>query len=219
MTERWRLAIGKELYDIEADPGQERNMYERHPDLTARLTARYDELWAEIEPAFADISEIPLGHPRANPTALNYHDCIGRHAGWYQNSIRQLGKMIDEPGERRAPFWPVEVVTDREFAIELRRSPMELDTPIGADVPPGSDVPGQRAYRTAQGQGFAAVEARLAIGDLQLQYDVDPEATEVVFRARLKQGSYRLSASFLDSGQKSLDAFYVYVTKLDGPTA
>ncbi len=215
MTERWRLVNGKELYDIEADPGQERNVYERHPEVTARLTAHYDKLWAEFEPIFAEISEIPLGHQRANPTALNYHDCIGRHDGWFQDSIRQLRNMIDAPGKRRSPFWPVEVVTDGEYAIELRRWPMELDAPIRADVPPGSDVPGPLAHRTAKGQGFPAVEARLAIGDLHLKQDVGSEATGVVFRATLKKGSYRLSAAFLDSRQNSLDAFYIYVTKLE----
>ena len=37
MTERWRLIDGKELYDIQADPGQTTDIAARHPEAVAHL--------------------------------------------------------------------------------------------------------------------------------------------------------------------------------------
>ena len=38
MSERWRLIDGKELYDIDADPGQKNNVFDEHPEVVERLT-------------------------------------------------------------------------------------------------------------------------------------------------------------------------------------
>ena len=47
LTERWRLVEGTELYDINADPGQTKDVHAEHLDIVAWLTKRYDELCSE----------------------------------------------------------------------------------------------------------------------------------------------------------------------------
>ncbi|MBC8877031.1 MAG: arylsulfatase, partial [Planctomycetes bacterium] len=39
MTERWRLVGGRELYDVDQDPGQNRNVAADHPEVVRRLRA------------------------------------------------------------------------------------------------------------------------------------------------------------------------------------
>jgi len=214
MSERWRLVNGKELYDINTDPGQKSNVYAEHPDVVGRLGAWYDALWAEIEPTLKDVAEIPLGHPRAPAVALNYHDCIGRHKFWFQNDIRNIKTKIAPPGSKRPrAFWPVQVVAEGEYTIELRRWPKELDAAIHADVPPGAKVYGRPAHRSTPGVGFPAVKAYLTIGGQRLTQTVSKDDAGVTFRVKLSKGSHRLSATFVDAEGSSLDVFFVYVTE------
>jgi arylsulfatase B len=222
MSERWRLVDGKELYDINNDPGQKRNVYEEHPDVVQKLTAWYDELWGELEPTFEDIAEIPIGDPAAKDVTLNYHDCIGRHMFWFQDGIRNLkgsfrGKATDlfDAADSKRPdaFWPINVVTEGEYTIELRRYPRERDAAISKNIPSGAPVYGETAHRTKQGIGFPASKARLSIGDQEEISGVAKDAKTATFRMDLPKGSQRLSAKFVAADGTSLDAFYVYARK------
>ena len=216
MSQRWRLIEGKELYDIDADPGQKTNVFDKHPEVVQRLTRYYDGLWDELQPSFKNVPRIPLTAPGGKTVALNYHDCIGRHSGWFQNEMRQIKKRIDPPGSKRAPaFWPVDAVTGGEYRIELRRWPVELDRPIHADIPPGAPVYNEASHRSHPGQGFPAVKAVLTIGDQQLTTSVNEQTKAAVFQARLTAGSHRISAKFFDAQGRSLDVFYVYVKEMD----
>jgi len=232
MSQRWRLIEGKELYDIDADPGQKKNVFGRHPQVVAKLSAWYDDLWQELEPAFEDVPEIPLGDKAVGTVALNYHDCIGRHQFWFQNSIRSLnsgrfrGKpvsMIDSPErarKRAAAFWPVKVVAEGEYVIELRRWPREVDAAISADLPSGELVYGQPSHRSIKGIGFPATQAELSVGDQKRSVAIAKNDVAARFRTKLTKGSHRLSARFVAAGGRSLDAFYVYVSKaVDEPTS
>jgi arylsulfatase A-like enzyme len=216
MSERWRLIEGKELYDIDADPGQKDNIYAEHPEVVERLSRYYDGLWEELQPSFKNVPRIPLTVPGHKTVALNYHDCMGRHFGWFQNEMRQITKRIDKPQSKRPPaFWPVSVMADGEYRFELRRWPVEVDRPIHADLPPGGLVYGAKAARSVAGMGFSAVEASLTIGDRKLTASVDEQTKAAVFRAKMTAGSHRISAKFHDAQGRSLDVFYVYVNKMD----
>ncbi len=215
LSQRWRLVGGKELFDIDADPGQGKNVFAEHPEVVERLSTYYDALWAQIEPTLADVAEIPLGDPRARSVALAYYDCMGWHKFWFQDGIRSIKNKIDPPDSKRRAFWPVNVVTAGEYTVELRRWPQELNAAIHADVPPGENVYGRPARRSVPGTGFPAVEARLGIGEQQRRMAVRGEDLGATFRVKLSTGSYRLSARFLDAKGRSLDAFFVYVRKLE----
>lgn len=222
MSERWRVVEGSELYDIDADPSQKNNVFNEHPQVVERLSSWYDQLWNELEPTFKNVPEIPLGVDAAGTVMLNYHDCIGRHMFWFQDGIRSLqakygGKtnsLIDPPGsERRSAFWPVDIVADGEYTIELRRWPRELDAAISADIPPSDSVYGQPSHRTTKGVGFPAAKAQLSIGDKQQSVVVTKDAVAAEFRMKLAKGSDRLSARFIAADGRSLDSFYVYIRK------
>ena len=214
LSEHWRLVGGTELYDIDADPGQARNVRDDHAQVVARLSAWYDALWDDLEPMFGDVAEIPLGDKSAEAVVLNYHDCIGRHKFWFQSDVRSISNWIDQPDSRRHPaFWPICVVSAGEYTIELRRWPVEANTAIRANLPAGDRVYGRRAHRTTPGIGFPAVEARLTIGEQAVVQDVNTSAAGVTFRVKLSKGSRRLSTRFVDAQARSLDVFYVYITR------
>ncbi len=224
MSERWRLVDGKELYDIDADPGQKNNVFAQHPEVVQTLSGWYDKLWDDLEPSFEDIPRIVLGEPVHESVTLNYHDCVGRHRLWFQNGIRDLirgrfrGKpvsMIDSAQSKRSSaFWPVDVVTGGEYRIELRRWPVEIDHPIHADLPSGPPVYGEKSHRSTPGVGFPAVKAVLTIDGRELTMPVDKATKAAVFETGIAAGRHRVSGKFFAEDGRSLDAFYVHATKV-----
>ncbi|HVW03311.1 MAG TPA: arylsulfatase, partial [Planctomycetaceae bacterium] len=47
---RWRLVHGKELYDLETDPGQAKDVASEHADIVSKLRQHYEQWWAGVEP-------------------------------------------------------------------------------------------------------------------------------------------------------------------------
>src|SRR5690606_3640338 len=89
MSGPWRLVNGRELYHIRQDPGQQTDVAADHPQQVARLRAFYDRWWAELEPTFAQTTEIPLGHPAHPVVSLTGHDWIQEELPpWNQQHIR-----------------------------------------------------------------------------------------------------------------------------------
>ena len=78
MTDQWRLVNGKELFDINADPGQKNNLAKQHPAVVSRLAKFYEAWWQELVPTFGQPTAIYIGHPRH--AHLPRLDCRWQHA-------------------------------------------------------------------------------------------------------------------------------------------
>ncbi|MCR9243927.1 MAG: arylsulfatase [bacterium] len=184
MTERWRLVNGKELFDMLADPGQEQDVAESHPEVVRTLTAEYDDWWDSLAPAIARTVHIGLGSEAEPTTVLHSHDWqrIGRGGcPWHQNQIKR-GAMLH--GQ-----WFVDVERAGTFEIELRRWPRHLERAIEA--------------RTA----------RLRIGDREHEQTIPADATHATFTVELPPGKTTLRSILEQPDGKSRGAYFVYVTR------
>ena len=209
MTSRWRLINGRELFDIQQDPGQISDVASGHPDVVEHLRKFYEAWWNELEPTFADETPIFLGHPRANPARLTSHDWITTESTpWNQAHIRQA---LNGPGN--TGFWNVNVVEDGEYVVQLRRWPLELNQPLGAAIPAGDPVPGEKAYRNTPGKSVKPVRAKLSIGGQQLAQDISADQLDATFQLSLKAGRTQLTAYFETADGDIYGAYYVYVTR------
>ncbi|MCE9606056.1 MAG: sulfatase-like hydrolase/transferase [Planctomycetia bacterium] len=85
-----------ELYDLQADPGESRNLAGEHPDVVRRLATAYDAWWAEVIPATVE-NERAVG-PAINPFHALYYAQFGGGPA---------GKSADPPQPAAAPK-PVE---------------------------------------------------------------------------------------------------------------
>lgn len=72
---RFRLINNTELYDIQADPAEKRNVIADHPDVVAAMRAAYDQWWQEILPALEN--EDAVG-PAVNPFKELYWKQFGK---------------------------------------------------------------------------------------------------------------------------------------------
>ncbi len=70
---RWRL-VGLELFDMQADPGQERNVFSEHPEEAQRLLAAYGKWWEEVLPAVREPVRYVIGSEACPAVKLTAHD-------------------------------------------------------------------------------------------------------------------------------------------------
>lgn len=233
MSAQWRLVNGQELYDINADPGQQKNVIAAYPEQAAKMRAFYDAWWEELEPTFALTTEIHIGHPEHPVVDLTGHDWIQEAMPpWNQQHIRQAdgyalaqiqatqGKQ-PQPASKNPPksvhrgHWAVKAITAGRYEIRLRRWPREADHPINAALTAGDDVPGAtKAYRSHAGLAIPAVTATLRLDDRYLETKpVEPGAKSIAFTTTLSAGSHRLAPVFTSGNGQEVGAYYSTITK------
>ncbi len=212
MTSRWRLNNGNELYDMDIDPGQKKNVAASNPKVVERLTKFYDDWWAELLPTFKQDVAIHLGADSGNPATLTCHDWITTGSTpWNQSHVRAA-----LTGKANTGFWNVNVVQDGKYEVRVRRWPVESGAAIDQELPPGADVPGQTPYRAKPGKAVPAVRATLTIGDETWESDrISSGDHETVFNVSLKAGKTRLSSLFITADGTEYGGYYAYVKRLN----
>lgn len=209
MTSRWRLINGKELYDMQSDPGQQANVVAEHPDVVTRLTGVYDSWWDELLPTFSNDTAIYVGHSRDNPARLTSHDWITTGSTpWHQGHIRKGINSKSNLGH-----WNVKFVEAGEYTFRLRRWPAEVNAAIDAPLPPGSDVPGVRALRTEPGKVVPAAKATVTVGDLTKSVSVKSGDAEATIHLQVPAGKAKLTTTFETADGETYGAFYAYIEK------
>jgi arylsulfatase B len=222
MSGPWRLVNGKELYDVCADPGQQKNIAAANADRVRAMTSFYDAWWAELEPTFSETAEFHVGHPDHPVVSLTAHDWLqSETTPWNQRQIRQADGYAAGAarkagnGKGHRGHWGIKVLAGGRYTISLRRWPVEADHPITAGLPAGSDVPGaQKAFRAHEGRAapFATAALRLD-GRTVATCRIPDGATHVDFDCDLTEGSHALSPVFIDASGNELGAYYTVVTK------
>ena len=121
----WRLIEGENLYHLKDDPGQLRNIADKHPEVVAELRAIYDKHWQSISSEMTPAS-YDLGNPAENPTHLCSQDWFLPQGNppWNFGEINQL-KKITGP-------WNVNVVKAGTYKFTLRQFPEVADKPLVA---------------------------------------------------------------------------------------
>jgi hypothetical protein len=125
MTERWRLVEGKELYDIQTDPGQQSDIASQHPEVVKQLREDYEQWWASLTPVFDDVVRFDLGGAE-NPTTLMSHDWLmpeGETSAWHHNHVRN-NALINGP-------FMVNIVKAGRYRVTPMRWPEYVDQPSG----------------------------------------------------------------------------------------
>jgi arylsulfatase B len=192
MSERWRLLENKLLFDIDADPGQEKNVAAEHPEVVARLSKAYDKMWAEMEPGFAEPTFVTVGTPYENPAVLTCHDWRGDiSAGQVPWNQRHIVEGINSNG-----YWTANFAKSGKYRFRLRRWPPEIDWTI---------------HFLAEDSKFNM--AKLQIDKKQYETKIYREEAEVVFELDVKKGLHDLK-TFFCIGEKEVRGAYYLVVEL-----
>ncbi|NLE36976.1 MAG: arylsulfatase [Pirellulaceae bacterium] len=199
---KWRLLHGNELYNVESDPHQDRNVFDEHPEIVARLRKHYDQWWAAVEPTLDTFQPSVVGADEQNPTRL----CASEWADVFLDQGVQVRRGLERNGT-----WHIEVERPGRYEIALCRWPREAETALTASAPPhvGKDC------FFARGKALPIARARLRVAEHEVEKEVRLKDREAIFTLELPKGKTTLRSSFEDKNGKELcGAYYVYVKRL-----
>ena len=202
---RWRLLEGAVLYNLETDPMQEVDVFDRHPDVASHMTKSLDRWWQGVEEAANAVQSLFVGSPRENPVLLTA--CEWRDV--FLDQQRQL-----RFGEQKNSFWHLEVVRAGRYRFALRRWPQESGRKLQEGCPATRVTDGW----LEEGAALPITRARLMVDGDWHSCPVGPGDTEAVFEIPLAAGPKILHTWFDDPRLQPLcGAYHVEVTFL-GPS-
>lgn len=206
MTQRWRLIKGYELYDMERDPGQTRNVAGYYPTTVRQLREEYNQWWDEISTEFDDYHELVLGADNI-PDELTAHDwhTVEAVPPWHQQQIRAEAEING--------YWVVSVESEGTYEFRLHRWPVETAAALGDSLPPGDSIPGGDPY--PEGRALNIIWAKMQYGDMVDSAQINPKERYAKFTFYLSPGESRLKTWFREADGTERGAYYVYVKKIE----
>jgi arylsulfatase len=69
-SQRYRLIDHKQLYDMEKDPRQKRNIAQSHPDVVKKMRSAYDAWWDKVRPLMIN-EDVPCA--KEHPIDIEYY--------------------------------------------------------------------------------------------------------------------------------------------------
>jgi arylsulfatase A-like enzyme len=154
-----------QLYDVETDPGQEKDIAKEHPDIVQELAAKYDAWFADISSAGLRRYPLPVGHAEQNPVELHapqaYYDMPLAFANgpgfandWLTGWTDTQAKVSFEIEVVTAGDYEVELAygatADTTLRLSLGTLTMETRLPVAeaSEIPlPHRDAEGKARYR------------------------------------------------------------------------
>jgi arylsulfatase A-like enzyme len=202
---QWRLQKGTELYDLEADRAQTKNVAAQNPEVVARMRAFYDAWWAKLEPDFSKPVPVVMGVPGAKTEILT---CVD----WWEVDCDNIDFVSRGDGGPRGGPWHVDVQTAGTYRFELRRWPFHTNMPLG------SEGPRKTIIGRAMTQPFKLMPARsiMFVADgAEQSVAVKPEDLGGSVEVKLTKGRHVLQSWLRDADGKDLcGSYYAQITKM-----
>jgi arylsulfatase len=199
---QWRWLENRRLYDVQADPLQQRDVAAEHPDIAAALRKRLEAWWQDCGPRANEPQPVIIGSDAENPALLSACE-------WWNVFVDQQGQV--RRGERKNGRWHLAVDRAGAYEFELRRWPREAALALTAAAPAATLADGQ----LPPGQAVPIAQARLRLAGTEHVLPAPADAQHITFRLSLPQGPTTMEATFLDAGGRPLlGAYYVYVRRL-----
>ena len=215
MSPGWRLVDGKELYDMQTDPGQQDNVIAQHPEVAEQLKTAYEEYWREVTPGDREFARPVIGTAHQDEIVLTGEEMrpIGERdtCAWNQAHVAN--------GMAAFGYAEIEITRAGKYRFELRRWPREIEAPM-AGVPSWTkpvdawlhDKPIAAMLYGDKFRALPVKRVQLKVGDQIHQADVAPTDSAKVFTLPLPAGPVRLETVMLDAQGKPLaEAYYVYI--------
>ena len=197
----WRLLQDRELYNLDKDPAQKKNVIKNHPKVAAKMSAHLDAWWEDVEDIANEPQPVIIGHPSENPSMLTACE-------WLDVFVDQQGQI--RRGVRKNGWWELIVAEAGTYEFELRRWPREADTAIVDGLPAIQLTAGDRG----PGVALDIKSARIQIGRESQSRPVKAGDKAITFSYELEAGPTRLYTWFESIPRVGLaGAYYVYVKR------
>jgi arylsulfatase A-like enzyme len=150
-TQRYKLVDGKELYDLESDPGEANDLAAQHPEIVSRMRKGVEDWFRDVsaERGYAP-PRIHLGAPQEPETTLTRQDWRGDRAGWNAGDVGH---------------WEVEVAREGTYELTVRFP--KASEPGVAEVKLGAFTGSQKFEAGAEAAVIAGAKLRRGPGRLE----------------------------------------------------
>ena len=133
-NQRWKLVNGKELYDLQADPAESKDVSADNPEVAAKLRKEYEDWFRDVSATRNyEPPRIHIGSPKENPVILTRQDWRGPRAAWAPDSLGYWEVQVARPGEYEfsARFAPLKSAAT--VRVKLNGAALEAKAPAGAE--------------------------------------------------------------------------------------
>lgn len=154
-NQRWKLVNGKELYDLQSDPAEAKDVSAEHPQIVAKLRKEYEDWFRDVSaPRGYAPPRIHIGTPHENPVILTRQDWRGPRADWKPDSLG---------------YWEVQVAKPAEYEFSVRFAPLKSPATIRVKLGGAS----LEAKAPAGAEELTVGKARVDSGPARLEAEVD----------------------------------------------
>jgi len=211
MDDPWRLINGQELYDINEDPGQTRDVAADYPEVVNRLKESYNSWWGSLTEQNVNerYAYIKAGSPYENPVRISAHDM---HIYPYKFAWHQHGALGAVEGKG---VLKLEITDDGMYRVSIRRYPRESGLSFDDRVPAKAETVEISSPMPASNNQVNMQEATLYLADISTTKPIKDDVQEVDFEGYLFAGKYDMVATVKDTEGKIYPAYYIYIEKID----
>jgi len=205
---KWRLVNGDELYDIEADRAQAKDVAAANPDVVKAMRQHYERWWSGLEPMLDDFVPQSIGAKEQPVVELTSGDWEGIYAD-------NTGYVREAVGGPTGGQWHIKVEAPGEYEFVLRRWPERTHAALGDKYEPSDKSPNNRPKGKSLTVGFPKIAAaNIEIAGVKAAATADPRQGGAAVTAKLPAGTAKLKAWFSDAqGNDLCGAFFVTVKK------
>ena len=226
MTDRWRLINGTELYDINEDRGQEKDIAKDYPEVTEQLKMEYDKWWEKVSVQFEEAIPISIGSDKEKVTRLSSHDWRHLdhpdkdHPANESNSHLVFSQAQIRQGVGENGYYELNVEEERRYRFELHRWPKEEKRALTEGIPVEEAkfekyfIPEKHYGYYQGGKAMAFTHAWIQIADQKMEKKIPEGAENVSFELDLKKGYCELIGAFTDQADLERGAYYIYVSSV-----
>src|SRR5690606_35325116 len=137
----WRLVGKDELYNLDEDPGQERNIAKEYPDIVEQMETYYEAWWAGVAPGIDEFVPLIVGSEEEDSVILS---C----GFWEGGDVNTQWAVANGAGGETGGQWHIDVVKQGTYLLELSRWPFHLERQLSQNGP--SESIGGTALRTGK---------------------------------------------------------------------
>ncbi|MDF1812915.1 MAG: arylsulfatase [Verrucomicrobiales bacterium] len=202
LWKKWRLLEDRELYNLQSDPSQQRNVMADHPEIVKMMRQHLDTWWTEVATTANEPQPVTIGHEAENPTLLTACE-------WLDVFIDQQQQI--RRADLKNSWWEIDVAEAGTYEFELRRWPKETGLGLSEGHPETTIADGV----LPAGKALPIRKARLKVGTGPMRHKIcPPKAQSATFTVELLPGRTRLHTWFDNAEQQTLlGTYYVYVTR------
>ncbi|WDI41253.1 arylsulfatase [Bremerella sp. P1] len=203
MWKQWRLLENRELYNVQDDPHQDKNIAGQHPEIVEKLRSHLNSWWDEVKGDVLTPQRVIIGHDAENPTLLTACE-------WLDVFVDQQVQI--RRGVLKNGSWHLTVAEPGTFELELRRWPRESGLKLADGCPQLKVTDGT----FPEGTALPIQRAEVRVDEQTIRIDsMTKDDSAFVTQADLSKGPLELRTAFFNSeNQEICGAYYLYVRRI-----